>query len=332
MLDGLFNFLDRYSNTVPRFTAQRCLVVRRAVGGCDRCEQVCPHEAVTIEDGLAPTVEIDEKKCTACGLCVQVCPSGALEYDLLALLGAVKEQGDEAKLVCSQAAGVESGKAVPCLGRLTESVVVAAGGWDRELTLVHGDCASCSVGSPEVPERLAQVVERAQALREATGRPARVTVREADAAQSDQERVSRRGLFGAGLRAARGVAADFVPENPLPFLDWSDPKEHLPAEYLWRARALRPTPAPDAPVFWPAPEVDEKCILCPVCENVCPTDAIRREVQEDGSTQLLLNLAACTGCDACVKSCPPGAMHLRARWPAQALSATVLLRESDGTV
>ncbi len=332
MLEGVFKLLGNYGNPIPRFTAQRCLVVRRAVDGCDACVRACPHDAVTINDVLTPDVIIDEKKCTACGLCVQACPTGALEYDLLSLLDGVHGQGEEAKLVCSQAATVEGGKATPCLARVTPSVVVAAGGWDQELTLVRGDCAACPVGGPEVPERLNAVVEEAQRLREATGRPARVTVREADARQSAQERVTRRGIFGVAARSARGMVADFIPESPLPFLDWSDPEEHVPAEWVWRARALRPKPAPETPVYWPAPIVDDKCIFCPVCDNVCPTDAIVREVQEDGAVQLSLKLADCTGCGACVRSCPPDAMHMEAQWPAKALGNRVLLRESNGAL
>ena len=38
--------------------------------------------------------------------------------------------------------------------------------------------------------------------------------------------------------------------------------------------------------------VDDTCIDCPVCANVCPTDAITRDLQPDGGVKLLLNLGA----------------------------------------
>lgn len=327
MLNTFLKVMGDYGNPVPRYTGQRCLVERMAVGGCDLCARICPHEAITIEG----KVEIDDALCTGCGLCTQVCPSGALEFDVTAALGAVREQdgADGAKLVCSQAG--EGGKTVPCLGRVTASLIVAAGAWDRPLELVHGDCTSCRLGGPEVPERVAAVVEEGQALRGGTGRPARVTVRPGrGGGEADRgERVSRRGMFGTVFRSARGVVSELVPEQPLPFVDWSEPQERVPAEWQWRRRAQRPAPPADVGTFWPAPVVDEKCIFCPVCTNVCPTEAIAREVEPDGTLSVRLNLASCTGCEACVRSCPPNAMALQGLWPEEAFAGLVVLRQAD---
>jgi ferredoxin len=41
---------------------------------------------------------------------------------------------------------------------------------------------------------------------------------------------------------------------------------------------------------------------------------------------LTLELANCTGCDACVKSCPTHAMRLEPFWTLDALSSIVVLR------
>ncbi|GGJ60848.1 4Fe-4S binding protein [Deinococcus aquiradiocola] len=331
MLDGVFKLLGEYGNMVPRYTGPRCLSERLSVGGCDLCQTACPHDAILIPQ----SVVIDPAACTGCGLCVQACPSGALEYDVTAPLNAVREQKTgaargqepEAKLVCSRSE--EGGKALPCLGRVTVSTVMAAGAWDVPLTLVHGDCGTCTLGGPDVPESVARVVQDANLLRGATGRASRVTVRPHDPARAGSgETVSRRGVFGALARGARTMAAQSIPDSPLPFVDWSEPEDRVPSEWQWRVRALRPAPAPDAPVHWPAPVVDDTCIDCPVCANVCPTDAITRDVQPDGSVTLTLALAACTGCRACEASCPPQAIRMQPEWRFEALEALVLLRDS----
>lgn len=332
MLDGVFKLLGDYGNPVPRYTGPRCLSERLAVGGCDLCQTACPHEAILIPQ----SVVIDPAACTGCGLCVQACPSGALEYDVTAPMNAVREQkagapvkGQPAgaKLVCSKSE--EGGKTLPCLARVTVSTVVAAGAWDVPLTLVHGDCAGCSLGGPEVPASVLRVVGEANRLRGSTGREARVTLRPHDPALAGSgERVSRRGMFGALAKGARSVAAQSIPDSPLPFVNWSEPEDRVPAEWQWRVRALRPAPAPETAVYWPAPVVDDTCIDCPVCANVCPTDAITREVQPDGSVTLVLSLAACTGCDACARSCPPQAIHMQEHWRFDALEQLVLLRDS----
>jgi len=111
-------------------------------------------------------------------------------------------------------------------------------------------------------------------------------------------------------------------------VDWSNPQEHVPSEWQWRFKALKPRPAPDTLTFWPAPVVDDSCILCPVCMNVCPTEAIVREILPDGGFELMLELSACTGCNACVASCPPDAMTLEPYRPFSAFDTPLLLFSS----
>ena len=43
--------------------------------GCGDCVDVCPLEAITVQDGLAV---VDEDLCTECGLCTDECPNGAI--------------------------------------------------------------------------------------------------------------------------------------------------------------------------------------------------------------------------------------------------------------
>ncbi|MBI5193510.1 MAG: RnfABCDGE type electron transport complex subunit B [Nitrospirae bacterium] len=42
---------------------------------CNKCEKVCPYDAITIDSFLA---RIDYNKCTNCGLCVPVCPTNVI--------------------------------------------------------------------------------------------------------------------------------------------------------------------------------------------------------------------------------------------------------------
>ena len=43
--------------------------------GCGLCVDVCPVEAITLEDDKA---NVDEDKCTECGQCVEECPNEAI--------------------------------------------------------------------------------------------------------------------------------------------------------------------------------------------------------------------------------------------------------------
>ena len=45
--------------------------------GCGICVDVCPLEAISLNDGIAV---IDEDTCTKCGLCVNECPTNAIDF------------------------------------------------------------------------------------------------------------------------------------------------------------------------------------------------------------------------------------------------------------
>jgi len=47
--------------------------------GCGACEEICPVDAVEVQDGIAV---IDEEWCIGCGVCATVCPGDALHMKL----------------------------------------------------------------------------------------------------------------------------------------------------------------------------------------------------------------------------------------------------------
>ena len=288
-LDGLLNAFLKATDPRPRYTEARCLLYKNSVGGCDKCYGVCPKGAVRLEGWR---VELDEVLCTGCGLCTGVCPGIALEYPL----GAIQEAliRGKGKLRCSKAEG--KGEEVLCLGRLTPGRLAEAGSRFGKVVLARGDCEACRIGGPEVPERLARMAEEARRYF-----PVEVEVVEGEL---PGERVGRRELFQALLGSAKRTAADLVPELPLPALE-EEREGELPAEL--RLRRLAASRAPE--VRWPRIRVEEGCTLCPVCTNVCPTEAVRR-VREGEEYVLYLQVAACTGCGACVESCPPQVIRL----------------------
>ncbi|HTP64876.1 MAG TPA: mercury methylation ferredoxin HgcB [Geobacteraceae bacterium] len=47
--------------------------------GCGRCEEVCPHQVLTLSDKLAAIVDCDA--CMECGACSKNCPVAAICVD-----------------------------------------------------------------------------------------------------------------------------------------------------------------------------------------------------------------------------------------------------------
>jgi ferredoxin len=323
MLDKLFNFIIKATNLQPTYTPEHCLVVKRAVGGCTVCEDVCPHQAITITRQVA----IDEIDCTGCGLCVEACPSQALAT------GVAYNPG--APLKCSQVSG--SAQSVQCLARLQPSDLVRLADRQGAVTLVRNDCARCKIGAAAVPEALERIAQAAQALAALQGVTLTVTVQQAEKydATDNPKALSRRELLRGGWRGVQHTASDLV--APLEQLGPPPPKESsLPAELRKQYRLISAAaPQPTDLVPWRLPRIAEGCIMCPVCTNVCPTKAFRREFDppsEGGGAALLLAPERCNGCNACVSSCPVKVITLDAQvsWAELSGGEQVVYRREAG--
>ena len=53
---------------MPKVNESECV-------GCGACADVCPNNAITVDD----VAKIDKSKCVDCGACIDECPSGAIE-------------------------------------------------------------------------------------------------------------------------------------------------------------------------------------------------------------------------------------------------------------
>ena len=45
---------------------------------CNPCMTACPHDAITIENGISGLPRLDPEKCTGCGKCLSLCPGQAI--------------------------------------------------------------------------------------------------------------------------------------------------------------------------------------------------------------------------------------------------------------
>lgn len=294
MFDRLLNLIVKATNLQPSYTPEHCLVVKRAVGGCTVCHDICPHQAITITRQVA----IDDIDCTGCGLCVEACPSQALAASVTFQPGT--------PLKCSQVAG--SAQTVQCLARLQVSDLVRLADRQGVAALVRNDCVSCKIGAAAVIEALDRTAKAAQALAALQGVALKVSVQVAQKYDStdNPKTLSRRELLRGGWRSAQHTASDLV--APLEQLSQGPKETLLPDELRKRLRLIgAAAPQPETLVPWRLPRIAEGCIMCPVCTNVCPTRAFRREFDppsEGGGAALLLAPERCNGCNACVTSCP----------------------------
>ena len=343
MLNTLYNLFSKFTDLSPVYSGSLCLLERQAVGGCSACHDACPHDAIR----LSTRAEVLPDACTGCGLCVQACPTGALAYpqtDVLAVLnnqphgqvnGGEGETYAPARLACSKA-GLDW-PTTPCLGRITVSEVLASGAWLQNLALAHGDCNACSLGGPSVPRSLQYLLNDAEDYKRSVNlcapRPTMVSAapgQEAaprpDLPPGPSGSLDRREAVRAFADSAKRGAVRAIPEQLSRLVE--EPREERAEEWRWRAMVLGPRA--QETLFWPSPRVNDDCIMCPVCTNVCPTSAITRAPDESGGYTLTLKPSECTGCNACVTSCPPRAMRLEPMLPAESFQKDFLLHHIEG--
>ena len=299
MLDNLLNLVFKVTSVQPEYTKEHCIAFKQTATACRICKEVCPHEAIKFKRNKE--VLIDDIECTGCGICVQSCPSQALESKVAFQRGA--------PLKCSQVKG--GAQTVQCLGRLSASDMLRLTGTKDKVTLVRGDCASCKIGTAQIPELVAQNVEEAQLLARLNGRELEFDLLEESSydATDNPDKISRRDLLRGGWRGVQNTASDaLAPLDP-----GGEDNDRLPKEMQTQYRLLELAKLPEeTPVPWILPRVDDGCIMCPVCTNVCPTGAFHRDFKPEGKegTVLMLEPERCNGCNACVPACPTKVISL----------------------
>ena len=336
-----------------RVHRERCAKVRNRNVDCLKCAAACTSGCISLEDG---ELVIDASKCVGCGTCATVCPTCALESlnpsdaELkAACLRAVR--GDEVVIACSQmeealgellAPGAVA--SVVCAGRVDESLLagLAAEGVGRA-TVLCGDCERCAQRHGRDTAEL--VAETARQVLATWGDdlevvvtdvpPASILAEGADEAAAETVRVAYFAQVRScpPLREAEGVrvgssAGQDAPKHPAHSLhvmkDGTLP-HFIPdrRERLLDALAQLGEPEGDKleTRLWGAVVIDgTKCVSCRMCATFCPTGAIAKFDDADGTLGVTHTPGDCVKCGSCRDVCPADAITLLDAVPASWLT------------
>lgn len=340
---GLLEQLQSVDITVHQ---NRCAVVRNRNATCTRCAEACTSGCISYLEG--ETV-ISPEKCIGCGTCATVCPTCALEahhpndkelYE--ACTQAMQNAEGEAVIACEQlleaAAGLydpERVVGVKCLGRVEESLLIllARAGAHR-VALVQGKCDGCRQ-NPGSKTAMA-VCDTANCLLAAWGQEEIVevssklpsTVRRQDNAAHD---ASRRGFLTDMFDTAKATAqtsADYAiketfgsseePEDA-PVIQKVQEDGTLP-HFLphRRNRLLKGLASFGDPQdvmidtrLWGHAVIDiQACTSCQMCATFCPTEAIKKFEDADGTFGIKHYPSRCVKCLCCTDICPSNALTI----------------------
>jgi ferredoxin len=318
----LYNLAPKEAEPIS-ISSGLCKRVRFRQSECQRCVDVCPEQAITLDFG-----PIINELCSQCGLCVNVCPTEVFheatpkDADLLERIKVFLDKSPAATgmtrffIHCQEAEPAhEHSCGVTCLGNLNENVMLGANlaGLD-EMVLVKGNCTQCQLAKGEA--LLRNAVEAFSALQD-NMRPRAFNLRlvEEPKDKEREEQLSRRRFFSRISESVKEKAG----ADPLPVHDAALTKSNaiVVSQHDKRASLKRtvlrdllhsspssPTSNPGHNLPWGIMQVDEEnCIGCGICVAVCPTGALVKEFTEDQLVRSY-NSALCTSCALCEEACP----------------------------
>lgn len=115
--------------------------------GCGTCMDICPFDAIHMENGIAV---VDKDKCTACMKCIEVCPKSIIElvpYDNQCVVKCKNEnKGKEVRNDCS----------IGCIGCqiCVKNCPVEAIGFENNLAKIDYDvCINCGICASKCPTK-----------------------------------------------------------------------------------------------------------------------------------------------------------------------------------
>lgn len=318
-------------NTAVAVESAACLHSWNKAATCNRCVQVCPVEALTVDD----TIQLDTSACVQCGLCLPVCPVGAFNGsdDTAYLLKAAARlpKRDIVEIACAVHPQAEKGpsqssavlRSKGCLAALGTSTYLSLFALDVSHIVLRLDaCTACPLGQvqPEIKSSLLLACQMAAAEADAIEMGSLVTQIHAawpERRVTDVARPTRsRRDFLKSLTAV---------DDPSPLVrrlltDGAQPDEKpLPRERRRLLSAWQLLPAGKMPT--PSPAVlealsfaditaDANCTACGVCDRICPTDALQLVIDNDkNSYQLTFTARNCVDCRLCLTLCEPYALQ-----------------------
>lgn len=283
---------------MPELLLDRCTHFRSPHASCDACVDSCPREALQFTAGQ---VQLDAAACDACGLCVAVCPEGALAARISRPL---HDPGHVRAFVACEPAVEACGEGIlPCLhAMLDQQVVALARAGVRTLETAHLDCASCPRRPGDASRLETRLADFNAACRQrglAGISLERIGITEWKKRTVDlRVASSRRGFLGnlftrpaAALLSPGGNAASSRDARAMGIWLATQGNNVLPA----------------------VPAVDlRRCTLCGACVAVCNHRAL--SIQDFGDTaRFTIAARQCTGCQLCLDVCRDDAVSIQ-KW------------------
>ena len=314
---NLFNLVRAFGkisyHQLVSISQERCLNRRYNRVFCNKCEHVCGADAICFD--MVPV--IDGTECAGCGVCVNVCPTGAFSLKDMSKEDILSSIEEGRKVIFSCRGGQESDNVsyviVPCIGYLCEGMLIKAASMSEKI-IIDGACDHCTL---KIDFGVVQrKIDVANTILESFGKNPNielsvdgtvdVPVKDAFGRKSIDY---LRNVYGGNVNAGDNV-------NDTLDVESSDGTSIIPATHTLLIDAISALgePVKDVVMLESGPlyslAIVNTCDMCGLCAAVCPTGALKSS--ESGSMQSIgFNVSFCIGCDVCRQVCKKDAISYR---------------------
>ncbi len=301
--------------------ASKCVRSLSVESGCNKCEVVCPTQAIVVGQSVTPLPSINFSACVGCGACDSVCPNEALSLDDFSPTDFFFEfvQESETLLSCR--------KNVPCIAALSIEHIISLAVLKKELVFDMGHCDGCEIANTCKPLIISNY-EEASYLLEAMENEAVIKLENIAYVDEEQEHSDRRSFLNSmNLKTVAKVkssfetevkkASDELIEHTLEKTDIALlKKKRIPERRKIFFTAIKRVQTPSQFHIVDATEVsftsqkimdESSCTACQMCYRVCPTGALTSDIK---NSKIDFDPFLCIKCHICHDVCEPDAITL----------------------
>ncbi|MDD5372047.1 MAG: 4Fe-4S binding protein [Sulfurimonas sp.] len=300
--------------------ASRCVRLLSKESECNRCEVICPTEAIVIANNPLPAINFSI--CVGCGACDALCPNEALSLDEFNPTDFFFNFMQESENLIS------CRKNVPCIAALNIENIISIALLKKETVFDMGHCNECSIAHKCKPQ-IERNYEEASYMLQAMMSDSIIKLENVKYEEPKEIKESSRREFFSKVNLANVAktklqfekevqkATDELVEHTLQNSDIALLKQkRITDRRKLFFTAIRRTKKPsqfhiveaDEMTFTSMKLLDgDKCTACQMCYRVCPSGALTSDIK---NSKIDFDPFLCIKCNTCHDVCESDAITL----------------------
>lgn len=304
-----------------KLSASRCVRSLSVDSECNKCEVICPTQAIVVGDNPLPAINFSS--CVGCGACDAICPNEALSLDDFSpteFFFNFIENGDNL---------ISCRKNVPCIAALNIENIISMAILKKDMVFDMGHCDECEIAStcrPQIEKNYEEAIYMLEAMQsDATIRLENIKFQREE---KEDTTPNRRDFFAnINLQAVAKTkhefekeiqkATDELVEHTLEKADIALlKKKRITDRRKLFFTAIKRVEKPsqyhiveaDEITFTSQKLLDEStCTACQMCYRVCPSGALSSDIK---NSKIEFDPFLCIKCHICHDVCEPDAITL----------------------